>query len=285
MNQPKLWKTLAIAGFAGSAALAVTPSAQAVVTYNCPTAALGYCTLADLYAGSTIQADDKLFSMFNFENVNTGGVNANNIRVTGFMDNDTTPEYDPGLKFEDFGDILNGTGFGEWDTRRTGPGSIIDYHFSYKVEVTDPSQYITDNYLKEFESELILPTEPTSNARAEVHEFVFEDQDFLNPAIGNDPIDGGMKNEKDVLHEFDSDTGEFVEKRLDKLDFQTPYKQLFIFKEVTAESFGIGPNVSYGVVNSFEQSFSQTKAPEPGTIFGLLAVSGLGVAAKRKKQK
>ncbi len=35
---------------------------------------------------------------------------------------------------------------------------------------------------------------------------------------------------------------------------------------------------------SFENSFIQKKAPEPGTILGLLAISGLGLGLKKKKQ-
>ncbi|ACB52509.1 hypothetical protein cce_3161 [Crocosphaera subtropica ATCC 51142] len=42
---------------------------------------------------------------------------------------------------------------------------------------------------------------------------------------------------------------------------------------------------SSGDVAGLKVTFDKQKAPEPGTILGLLAVSGLGVAAKGKKQK
>jgi hypothetical protein len=40
-----------------------------------------------------------------------------------------------------------------------------------------------------------------------------------------------------------------------------------------------------GEIFSFENSFRQTKVPEPGTILGLLAVGGLGLVSRLKRQK
>ncbi|WP_272081165.1 PEP-CTERM sorting domain-containing protein [Microcystis aeruginosa] len=37
--------------------------------------------------------------------------------------------------------------------------------------------------------------------------------------------------------------------------------------------------------SDFRQSVHQTKVPEPGTILGLLAVGGLGLVSRFKKQK
>jgi hypothetical protein len=48
--------------------------------------------------------------------------------------------------------------------------------------------------------------------------------------------------------------------------------------------FATGPGPKNVAIKQFKQTFSQVVIPEPGTVVGLLAVGGLGLAMKRKQQ-
>jgi hypothetical protein len=264
--------SLAIATLAGVGI--VSSPANAAITYNCPDGSTNlYCRLSDLVDPNfdyTILANDKLFSEFD-QTLNLGDlVDPSAIRVTGFDDNPLTPEFDPGLLFTDFGNTL-----------KTTPGGILDYHFRYRVDVTDPAYWITDNYLKEFEGAVTPGTLPP-NGKVEVHEFVYEDLNYSFQALGiPTPLEGvSPRNEKDVVLEWEGTSTPENAKIIDQLDFLKAYKTLFIQKEITLTANGD----TIVEIDQFAQSFSQS-TPEPGTILGLLAVGGAGLLTKLKKQK
>ncbi|MEA5535752.1 PEP-CTERM sorting domain-containing protein [Crocosphaera sp. XPORK-15E] len=245
---------------------AISAPAQAAlipgVTYNCPDGStFGNCLLSDLVNGGSIQVGDKLFSEWTLLGLTPTNVDAGNIIIEGI--DPFTDEPGPGLKYT----------FANNELSLTGPGTEQIF-FGYKVDVLDPNKFIKDNSLG------FLATATGSNSSAEVHEFVFEDAARSIAALGTHNLPG-LTNEKDVLFVVDNDQVT-EDSPTDFIDFTDNYKTLYITKEFSVDVSGAAGTAS---ITEVTQNFSQTSVPEPSTVLGLVALGGLGLASKGKKQK
>jgi hypothetical protein len=219
-------------------------------------------TLDRLLAGETITVGDKLFSDWSLGSVTN--VNPSNIDITGI--DAGTDQPGPGLMYS----FLNG------ELSLGGPG-VEQIFFNYKISVLDPDKWITDNSLRgDF-------TVTGPNAKAEAHEFIYEDAARTIEALGSDPFHGTPStHEKDVLLELDDDSLPAPNSQnIDGIDFFKQYKELYVTKEFSVD---VSDPDGTAAIDNIKQNFSQT-TPEPSATLGLLALGGLGLLKQRKKQK
>ena len=210
-------------------------------------------TLAELLQpGASFQVDDKIFTDFFFQPTQPGGAGCGvmghlcgPVDPAAIMVGPATTAYGPGLKF-------TGLFFAQ-------AGVIYDIALGYTVEVLDPHKWIRDIHMT-------VDGIMVGEGDLEIIETVRKPDDTV---VGQCKVDNhtyaGLSCGMDLigLHKKLKVRKDIGLMGFDHVDMTTP----------EAVSFSI-----------LDQEFSQT-VPEPGTILGLLAVGGLGLVSRFKKQK
>lgn len=226
--------------------LCTAPGAQAI-------------TLAELFNGGSITAGDKLFDNWQLLNhVASDGreLNAGNIEVTALHDGGLNPG--PGLDFSVANNELSITGDGLY--------AFVDLMFGFRVSVLDPLRRITDNSL-----------ELTDGFYTWVEDVgIFNDVGFyIRETVGTSPwaSDLGIKEVEFSLLDGVSTA------ILDDLAAFPPRSEIWVTKNILVWAVA---ETDSAALFGFEQRFSQTVIPEPGTLV-LLALGGVGLVIARRK--
>ncbi|WP_305046052.1 PEP-CTERM sorting domain-containing protein [Geoalkalibacter sp.] len=216
-------------------------------------------TLAELFNGGSITAGDKLFDNWQLLNhVASDGreLNAGNIEVTALDDGGLNPG--PGLDFSVANNELSITGDGLY--------AFVDLMFGFRVSVLDPLRRITDNSL-----------ELTDGFYTWVEDVgIFNDVGFyIRETVGTSPwtSDLGIKEVEFSLLDGVSTA------ILDDLAAFPPRSEIWVTKNILVWAVA---ETDSAALFGFEQRFSQTVIPEPGTLV-LLALGGVGLLIARRK--
>ncbi len=209
--------------------------------------------LTTLLNGGSITAGDKLFDQWElFLDDSEFGVNTDLIEVIALNDGGLDPG--PGLHFEVFGDTLSVDGNGFYN--------YLDFQFGFRVEVLDPDLMIKDNSLAITGASL---TDVGDLASVFINEFVHADL-ARTQEIGFKEV------------EFSRVGGVPTDNLTDSAVFN-PVKELWVTKNILLEAGDFGERAT---LISFEQRFSQTSIPEPGSLV-LLSLGLLGVFARKNQ--
>ncbi|GCA95226.1 PEP-CTERM sorting domain-containing protein [Microcystis aeruginosa] len=206
--------------------------------------------LADLLVpGASFTVDDKLFTDFFFQPTEPAGgcliILCGPVDAAAIMVGPATTAHGPGLKF-------TGLFFAEG-------GVMYDIALGYTVEVLDPHKWIRDIHMT-------VDGTMVGEGDLEIIETVRKPDDTV---VGQCKVDNhtyaGLSCGMDLIG---------------------LHKKLKVRKDIELMGFDhvnmtIPEHVSFSIL---DQEFSQT-TPEPGTILGLLAVGGLGLVSRLKKQK
>ena len=252
-----------MAGLALAAAAAL-PVQAAISVSGCSGGDLGDdCSLRELFLGGTITVDDKLFgtwtgfeTTFLFANApgNPEASRAANILVTP----DDSDPLNPGLRFStSAADTLS----------VSGQNARSTFEFGYTVETTDGSPRIKDNSL---ELAIAVFTGDGGGVVSIIERACSAGFEFFNQC-------GTEVAFKSVV----ADTVEDVIDLVDEATF-APRSQLFVSSFFSLFNSEEGDSAALLV---WEQHFSQTSVPEPGS-FALLgaAVAGMwGVRVRRRR--
>lgn len=206
--------------------------------------------LTDLLNGNSITAGDKLFDNWSvlFQDKSDGtAINTNNIDVTALNDGGMDPG--PGLQF----DILNG----EFNVNGDGIFAYMDFMFGFRVQVLLPNLAIKDN-------SLVLDSAFYSHAADGNNDNGSYIRETIGTAAGLNDL--GTKNvEFSVLDDVGTsaltDSAAFPQQN-----------EIWVTKNISVWATDQGDSAG---ISRFNQRFSQTAVPEPGT----LALTALGFAA------
>jgi len=191
--------------------------------------------MSDLIGGGEIIVNDKRF--FNWSWDVNSSIDLSAINITGLTHSGCSAP-GPGLNYNDVGNTLN-----------IDAGGVLNFHFSYDIEVLNPNCQIVDNSL----SLVSYARNPLGNITIEE---MVED------------ISGALIGTKEVFARYNPTTGFGETQFEDELQFD-PRSSLHIEKWITLDCSncsGLGIDLI-----EFEQRFSQV--PEPA----ILALMGLGL--------
>ena len=230
--------------------VAVLGAATATVVGIAASPSHAAVTLADLLApGASFTVDDKLFTDFFFQPTEPAGgclpSFCGPVDAAAIMVGPATTAYGPGLKFT-----------GLFFAQR---GVMYDIALGYTVEVLDPHKWIRDIHMT-------VDGTMVGEGDLEIIETVRKPDDTV---VGQCKVDNhtyaGLSCGMDLigLHKKLKVRKDIELMGFDHVDMMTPEE------------------VSFSIL---DQEFSQT-VPEPGTVLGLLAVGGLGLVSRFKKQK
>lgn len=235
--------------FASGTAALIVLAGFGIATSSVSAQGISCGTLADLFGGQTCQVGDKVFS--DWEEIFNLDANPNDILVEGIFPNTNAP----GIEFIALNNALGGD---------------IDFTFDFKV--TSLGEPIVDNELS-LDAFNIFFDPAGGTAVIEIFENVGTSQGSNNLAS------------KSVEYEEDNITppGVIRNKRFDQAFFP-PQQSVWVRKDINVRSNG--PN-GFTNLTQFSQRFSQVpeKVPEPTSVLGLLALGGLGLGLKRKKEE
>lgn len=230
-------------------------------------------TLAELFAGQSITAGDKVFDNWTnltdpgfFSSDPTRTFNPGNITVTSLGDGGDDPG--PGLRFA----VLDG----ELNIGGDGGYAFIDLAFGFRVTPA-PGKAIKDVSMDGVNGFLQFSPNATGagplDAGFYIKEYVdsmgYVDLSFPNPDLAS----------IDVEFSYLEAAGE-TSKLKDGATF-APSNSIYVTKNVLV--WASAQTDAAGVWN-FEQRFSQQSVPEPGSLaLAALALAGLGAAARRRR--
>jgi hypothetical protein len=209
-------------------------------------------SLASLFQGQTITADDKLFSNWTLlsQSTNDGMVDPTKIDVTPLVDD----PLNPGVKYTAEFDAL-GTEFGH------PPGAFARLRFSFTVATTSGEPLIKDNSLL-------------------VNGWVFDSTEAASINISETVRDGGRlaRGTKNVVARPSDTPNSGNPNHFDTAEFAPQ-------SSVDVETFIeiLGPNTNDGArLTMFEQRFSQIPEPSSLAMVGVLAIFSLARARRRR---
>lgn len=217
--------------------------------------------LSDLFNGGSITAGDKLFDRWELLFYDSSEVdrsfNADNIDVEALNDGGLDPG--PGLRFSVTQNELSVTGDGIY--------AFVDLMFGFRVSVLDPQYLVKDNTLAFSPGGAILSWQVDDSNDLGVYV-----RETVGTASGLDDLGA-----KDI--EFSHLDEELLSKLTDSVGF-LPRGEIWVTKNILVWAVD---ETDTATLFGFDQRFSQTVIPEPGTVtLMLLGVAGL-VAARKKK--
>ena len=251
----------AVLAVAAGLGLATAPAqAAAVVTYNGCGPGATYCTLTQLLAGGSITVDEdgngtieKTFGNWkNYDFGRTGPGNPftdpqNNIRVSA------TGTYIGGVSGSA---TLNYTIVGGINLAPPSGNANWMAGFSFKFDVTSAGNVPMTGQIDAITGASV--TGPTTGAQSNV---TFNGAVLMGSnasATPSSPV-------------------------TDPMSF-APTNQLMVMNDLSLLARRTNSVAGTASVTSFSQTFKQIVIPEPGTVVGLLAVGGLGLAMKRRQK-
>lgn len=216
-------------------------------------------TLTDLIGGQSMIAGDKLFDQWvvNYQGTSDGHlVNTNNILVTSLSDGGLDPG--PGLHFS----IQNN----EFDVTGDDLFAFIDFQFSFRVSVLDPSLRIKDASMFNLLAFLSSTTDLNDGDNNEGSYI----RESLGTAKGLDDL-GINSVEFSILDSV-------VTTSLGYSSNFSPQSQIFVTKNILVWA---EESTDSAGLTGFDQRFSQI--PEPATLaLAGLALAGLAAVRRRK---
>jgi len=216
--------------------------------------------LSDLFAGSSITAGDKLFDQWEVMNYTASdparSFDAANIEVTALNDGGLDPG--PGLSFGVSGGELTVTGDGVF--------AFVDLMFGFRASVLDPGLRIKDNSLSITAGSIVSLADGINDNGMSILE-------SIGTVPGQDDL--GIKEVEfslldDVLTSAVSDSATFP-----------PQAEIWVTKNILVWATDTSDTAT---LSAFEQRFSQTAVPEPGSALLLtaLALGALGARCLRR---
>lgn len=275
-SRQKLLVTASALAAAAGMSLGTGPAQAFTTNYSCASGTSGFCTLQDLFSGGSITVDenmdgriDKEFSGWTLGDVerlptsNPPGnrppiPNFNNIQVRAFDAGDLNV----GLDYQVLNDALklnpSGTSAGGGQLTQT-----LRIPYSFAVESFYPIR-LTDNKLNLTQATTTGAAGTTASVTILERVTATSGEELGSKLVTQDRSGASIPN--DII--------QFPNQEVISVD---------TILELVARSAST-TNRAVAQLTQFKQTFSQTQIPEPGTVLGLLAVGGLGLAMKRKQQ-
>lgn len=220
--------------------------------------------LSDLLSGGSILAGDKLFDSWKLVSYTSSDVNrsfnASNIDVQALSDGGDKPG--PGLRFTASRNELGVTGDGVF--------GFVDLMFGFRVSVLDPARRVSGNALSYAPAGAMLSW--TVDGSYDLGTYIRE---VIGTAEGLDDL--GQKN-IEFSQLGDPQSGSSATAKISDSAAFAPQQSAWVTKNILV--WAVDPTDT-AVLTQFDQRFSQSQVPEPGS-FALLGLGLLGLGWGRQ---